>query len=264
MSSTTKALESLQRHIPEHWQLLVRAHPVALSVTAATAVSGLWWVASDYAAFKSLGRGGAPYNIFGWLISRTLGLFVSLPQRAIRDTATLRKQLKETSRVKILDLPERLGVQPEVQGVVPQRQVTQRGTKVFQDDLNKYLSLVASSHPELFFVARSLNEGGTTTALFLRSPSDSLLHPTPLRQNELAHVHPIDGALHVPLSMPDVVEVLEKGWGARHRLAGKLGGEVIPEGLTLIYSPRSVEEVEVVKDIVRASLEFKTGMKVTV
>jgi len=253
---SSKAIQAIQRHIPDHYQAVARAHPGALSVSAVGIVAGIWWIASDYASYKALGRGGSPYNIFGWFLSRTLGLF-SIPQRRIKDVPSLMRSAGEKRGVKTLDLPERIGMAPEVQGVVPQRQMSQRGSKTFQDDLNKYFCDVAAAHSEVFFVASSLNEGGTTSALFVRlTPSSS----ERTRDGEVAHVHPIDGALHVPLSVPDCVEVLEKGWGVRHRLAGR----VILDGFTLIYSPRSLDEVEVVKMIIRASAEFKSGCRVTV
>lgn len=55
------------------------------------------------------------------------------------------------------------------------------------------------------------------------------------------------------LSFPDAKEVISKGWGERHRLSGT---KRIPLGYTMLYQPRSVEEVEVFVRIMRASVEF--------
>jgi hypothetical protein len=80
-------------------------------------------------------------------------------------------------------------------------------------------------------------------------------HRGPLK-GEVAHVHEIDGSAHVFLrNDADCREVLEKGWGERHGLAGVL----LPKGFLMLYAPSDEEEAAVVKRVleraVRSALE---------
>lgn len=62
---------------------------------------------------------------------------------------------------------------------------------------------------------------------------------------------------HVTLSFADAAEVIAKGWGERHRLSGT---EWIHLGYTMVYVPRSVEEVETFIRIFQAGVDYmKSG-----
>ena len=58
---------------------------------------------------------------------------------------------------------------------------------------------------------------------------------------------------HVALSLADASEVIQKGWGERHRLTGT---RVIPLGYTMLYQPRTRDEVEVFVRIFEAGIEY--------
>lgn len=65
------------------------------------------------------------------------------------------------------------------------------------------------------------------------------------------------GSLHVCLSLPDAVTVVEAGWGLWHDAAGEIVGMARrPRGLVLVFAPRDESEVDVVATILRASLAF--------
>lgn len=80
-------------------------------------------------------------------------------------------------------------------------------------------------------------------------------------KREIGHVHAGAGSgdysLHVSLSPADCKEVISKKWGERMTLAGSL----MPHEYLMIYTPRTRGEVEVVKTIVGAAIEFMTGMR---
>jgi hypothetical protein len=57
------------------------------------------------------------------------------------------------------------------------------------------------------------------------------------------------------LAPVDCKEVITKKWGERMSLAGSL----VPHEYLMIYSPRTKEELEVVKSIVNAAIVFMTG-----
>jgi hypothetical protein len=78
-------------------------------------------------------------------------------------------------------------------------------------------------------------------------------------KREIAHVHTGVGSgdysLHLVLSPTDCKEVITKAWGERMPLAGTL----VPQEYLIIYTPRTEEEVAVVKDIIDAAIAFMTG-----
>ena len=78
-------------------------------------------------------------------------------------------------------------------------------------------------------------------------------------KREIAHVHTGVGSgdysMHMCLSPTDCKEVITKNWGERMTLAGSL----VPNEYLIIYTPRTKEEVEVVKSIVEAAILFMTG-----
>lgn len=59
------------------------------------------------------------------------------------------------------------------------------------------------------------------------------------------------------LSLADAKEVIEKGWGLRH----KLSGPFIPVGYLMLYAPRDEEEVEVLGRVLRAGIAFMSDGK---
>jgi hypothetical protein len=97
---------------------------------------------------------------------------------------------------------------------------------------------------------------GNGNALFLnpKIPLNPVAGPG---RGEICHLHALDMSGHVTLSFADAKEVIEKGWGERHRLCGT---DQIHLGYTMIYVPRSVEEVEVFGRILQAGVDFmKSG-----
>ena len=95
-----------------------------------------------------------------------------------------------------------------------------------------------------------------------REPALFLLPSLPLspiaasNNREICHMHSSDLSAHVTLSFADAEQVIQKGWGERHRLSGT---DWIPLGYTLLYVPRDVEEVEVLKGILEAGIKFMTS-----
>jgi hypothetical protein len=78
---------------------------------------------------------------------------------------------------------------------------------------------------------------------------------------EFAHVHgKQDGSLHLVLSEADAALVLERGWGELHLMAGqRLRDLSLPNGLIMIYAPRTMDEIVTVLRIVRASWAYAKG-----
>jgi hypothetical protein len=74
---------------------------------------------------------------------------------------------------------------------------------------------------------------------------------------EFAHIHanPGAGSLHLRLPLDEASEVIDAGWGLWHPFA--LDGSM--PGLIMVYAPRDADDVEVIKLIVGASVEYAGG-----
>ncbi len=72
---------------------------------------------------------------------------------------------------------------------------------------------------------------------------------------EFAHLHP-DGSLHASLSPELAVEAVDSGWAIHHPWADERPGW---EGFVMIYTPGSMDEAEVVFQLVMESYRFVTG-----
>lgn len=94
-------------------------------------------------------------------------------------------------------------------------------------------------------------------ALWLADEVDLLRPESILRGREFAHIHP-DGSLHATLPPPRAREAIAAGWAEPHPIAEHLG---MP-GLVLLYTPRSMEELDVVVDLVVDSYNFVTGRSI--
>lgn len=118
-----------------------------------------------------------------------------------------------------------------------------------------------SKHSDLVVWAPSKTEGGSTDAIYtnkslntlnpiVREPRNKLL------DGEIAHAHPAEGSLHVWLSQADAKIVVENGWGLRFPL------KFVDKGWTMVYAPRTMEEVAAVEEIVKAGIGWLTGVSV--
>jgi hypothetical protein len=77
-------------------------------------------------------------------------------------------------------------------------------------------------------------------------------------KKEIAHMHASDGSLHMSLSPKDAKLVLERGWGQRHGLSGR----VLYAGFVMVYAPRDEGEAKVVEGLLRGSVRFMVGEEI--
>ncbi len=71
---------------------------------------------------------------------------------------------------------------------------------------------------------------------------------------EFAHIHP-DGSLHVTLSPQRAQQAVAAGWAEPHPMAAYMGSQ----GTVMLYTPRTLEELEVVFQLIVDSYNFVTG-----
>ncbi|KKK11910.1 hypothetical protein ARAM_002297 [Aspergillus rambellii] len=238
---------------------------VALT-TFAAAVLGLAAPVAyrDYRSYLALGPGGPPYNVIGWLFVK---LFVNPFRREVFSTDIYDRKVLQGETVEFLkDLPKRNGERPTMGSfAVPHRQVNQIPSQEVKNKLEeKYQAfLVRNSH--LVDRVPSILERHTDAAHV--SKNIPLTSAAEDMHREICHLHGTsDYSVHVTLAPADCKRVIESGWGQRFTLAGSslfkyLGlasGPKIPFEYMLIYAPRSDEEIEVVMQIIKASVGYMT------
>ena len=76
-----------------------------------------------------------------------------------------------------------------------------------------------------------------------------------IRGREFAHVHP-DGSLHASLPNDLAIAAVDAGWAIPHPWADQRPGW---EGFVMIYTPFSMDELDIVIQLVRDSYDFIVG-----
>lgn len=210
------------------------------------------YIHNDYKAFLSLGPGGTPSTPFGYAKIKLLSLIcLRDPLRPLPLPPHFRPQ-----RGYLTSLPARAGSRPQVRGIAPQRQRTDKSSS------DVYWSLVAGMRRLIDDRENALLE---RTSCFEKN-SSGLFSSEPITRTcggEVCHAHPSDGSMHMTLHPADANVVLEKGWGERHPLArGGWCRRFVPREFVLIYAPRDLEEVDVAMEIISAAVWWVAGIDV--
>ncbi|RYP70182.1 hypothetical protein DL769_005061 [Monosporascus sp. CRB-8-3] len=220
--------------------------PRAVVAVLVGAVPVLLVVHNDYLNYLKLGPGGTPPTPAGYLRINWYKLW------ALRDPfAPLRAGPNVEPSSGILHrspLPYRCGPRPTVVGIAPQRQVDQFGSRPCFLALRRILEGHAARHAGDLGIGTSCFEKHGT-GLFARFPFNNTC------QGEICHVHGSDHSLHLNLHPDDAREVLEKGWGQRHPLTARwpLLKMPVPRNFTMVYAPRTADELQVVCRIIQAA-----------
>ncbi len=208
-----------------------------------------YYIYNDYKVFISLGPGGTPATIAGYLRVSFLRIF------ALRDPCSpypIPDFLRPATGF-LHDIPQRAGPRPQVTGIAPHRQTTQKGTSHNFAALSGAISELAHRHPTRLRTGTSCFEKHGT-GIFSVTPANNTC------EGEICHAHPSDGSLHMTLHLADAQIVLERGWGERHPLArGGWLTRFVPTSFVMVYAPRDEHELNVVMDIIRASAWWVSG-----
>lgn len=149
-----------------------------------------------------------------------------------------------------LKLPDRSSPTPSTTKGVPHVQI---GVEVVPEISSALLRRVSS--------VPGIEIGETVVSLpgakgFWISEDVTLARPDVIvRGREFAHLHP-DGSLHASLSPEHANEAVSSGWAIHHPWADQRPGW---EGFVMIYTPSSMDELEVVLQLVMESYNFVTG-----
>jgi phospholipase/carboxylesterase len=148
-------------------------------------------------------------------------------------------------------LIERAGPAPDVTWEIPQQQVTQNAPADLQERLLesvRHLPGVSVSASRISVPgARALNlqAGAGDPQAFLVSSV-----------REFAHLHPSqDGSLHLTLPAAHARDLVTKGWGRPHPLAGTR----LSPGFVMVFGPRDDTEVETLTGIIAMSHAYASG-----
>lgn len=217
---------------------------------ATTAVAAATWAVRDYRRWRALGPGGLPPHPGGWLVATGL--------RALgRDPFRVRHPDADPANTALRALPERPGPRPRVsRHPVPHRVLDQSPPEPLTAALQSLLDEYGTKSPLLEH--RTSRWEKHHQAVCLRGEH----HPTELARaagGEIAHLHPSDGSLHVVLSPADAQQVIDRGWGELHPLAGARPGIGLPATYVLLYPPRTIGDLAPLHAILTAAAQHMTG-----
>jgi phospholipase/carboxylesterase len=94
-------------------------------------------------------------------------------------------------------------------------------------------------------------------ALWLADDIEVLRPEAIPRGREFAHIHP-DGSLHATLPPQRAQEAIAAAWAEPHPIAAQFG----TPRLVMLYTPRTMEELDVVVGLVVDSYNFVTGRSI--
>jgi len=150
----------------------------------------------------------------------------------------------------IFALPERAGPRTQTSGTVPHVQFNVDPVTAVNDELFRRAYLLPGVEDRPTVVSLPGGRG-----MWL-SDEINLVHPeVVLVGREFAHFH-TDGSLHLPLPVERAMEVDEKGWGEMHPWAGEREGF---DGFVMLYTPLSMEEVDIAFQLIVESYNYVTG-----
>ena len=152
----------------------------------------------------------------------------------------------------ILSLTSRNGRRPRTTSRLPHSQLDQHGPDEVIDKLHEF----CFSFPGVKNEHSTISVPGARAMVMHEAHECN--HDAFMIGREFAHIHPHpdNGSMHLQLPKADAIEVIRKGWGEDHYLV-TLGQ--LPKGLVMVFSPRDVDELEVVKKIVTRSYAYATN-----
>ena len=210
------------------------------------------WARWDFKQWLLLGKGGLPSTGRGWLrVTR-----MRLQARDAFKTAHLKQYRGDAVDVVMLfTLAARSGVRPRVGAhPVPHRQLDQRIPPNLSVALQQVFDEQVSAHADTVEYALSFFEKHTM-AITCRPHLGGLIQNG--AHAEIAHMHALDGSMHMVLSPSDAVSAVQAGWAELHGLAGKAMN--LPATYVMVYAPQSSADLPAIRMLLRAAIAYRTG-----
>ncbi len=147
-------------------------------------------------------------------------------------------------------LPKRSGAQTKTSGTVPHVQIGVEPVAAVNEELIRRAFLLPGVEERPTIVSLPGAQG-----MWLGDDVPVVNPQVIVNGREFAHIHP-DGSLHAPLPFERAMEVTEKGWGERHPWATDRDGW---DGFVMLYTPLTMEELEVTFQLIVESYNHVTG-----
>lgn len=152
-------------------------------------------------------------------------------------------------------LPPRAGERPQVSAGIPQEQRSDNAPLELQEELFERVAAL----PGVSTRQSAISVPGSRGLMLdppRRGPDEAFIVPA---VGEFAHVHPgHDGSLHLALPLSLAADVVAKGWGVAHPLAGVR----LTPGMVMLFGPRDAAELETVVGVVATSHARASGRSV--
>jgi len=149
-------------------------------------------------------------------------------------------------------LPRREGEKPLTRKGMPHQQISQNPPAKIYNMLAQLLFSIPDVEEEMSLISVP---GARALWLVSEDASDDVF----MVGREFAHLHPPhDGSMHLMAPSDWLDEILEKGWGEKHPLAGIM----IPDNAIMLYAPRNEEEVNIIYNIALLSYWMAKGEKI--
>ncbi|MGX1930951.1 luciferase domain-containing protein [Flagellimonas sp. 2504JD4-2] len=149
-------------------------------------------------------------------------------------------------------LPLRRGEPPEVGQEPPQLQYSDKSPREIYETLKEWMF---NTFPKVRKEKTRISVK-SSIAMWL-DEDENVAHEDafmpPAGSREFTHLH-LDGSIHTIVSMEVEEEIIGKKWGVRHMYYDRGVKEI------LVYAPRNLEELIVLKSIVIKSYEYVTGL----
>lgn len=151
-------------------------------------------------------------------------------------------------------LPIRSGVRPRTTSDVPHVQIGIEPVPAVNTELFRRVYML----PEVEQRPSLVSFRQPTWGLWL-GDNLSLAHAEVIiTGREFAHIHP-DGSLHLSLEPNRAREAVQARWAIFHPLADQREGW---EGFVMLYTPRSMEDLDVIFQLIVDSYNFVTGQNI--
>lgn len=161
----------------------------------------------------------------------------------ITNTQSAGKELKE--------LPQRTGERPATTNGIPHVQI----------DLDKLPEIHEEMVRRIFTVPGIINEPSAILSwegLWIDDNND-VINPAFLSGREFGHIHD-DGSLHIFLEPSRAQEAIDMGWAVLHPFAAE--GQTGWEGFVMLYTPQTIEELNVVFQLIIEAYNYITGQEI--
>jgi phospholipase/carboxylesterase len=149
-------------------------------------------------------------------------------------------------------LPARSGARPVVSHDIPQEQRSDNAPLALQEQVFTRLAAL----PGVSIQQSAISVPGARGFMLTTpagGPEDAFLVPS---AGEFAHVHPgHDGSMHLALPPALAADVVAKGWGVAHPLAGVR----LTPGMVMLFGPRDEAELEIVVGVAATAHAWASG-----